>query len=222
MGGQRRIGLALALGLALGAAPARAHPHIFIDSGIETIFDAQGQVTALRISWSYDDFYSLLAIADRGMDLDGDSLLTPEEQAQLAGFDMNWDADYDGDLYVIHQGAPVAMGRPQEPTARYENGIITSTHLRKLATPLVLGAEGLVVQVYDSGYYTAYSINAETALTGAPAGCAAQVFEPDLDAADQALQEKLQEYTADQDVEAEFPAVGAVFADEVRITCPAR
>ena len=206
----------------MSIAPAHAHPHIFIDTGIETIFDAQGQVTALRISWSYDDFYSLVSIADRGFDLDGDSRLTPEEQAQLSGFDMNWDADYGGDLYVIHQGAPVEMGRPEEPTAQYENGIITSTHLRKLVTPLIMGPEGLVVQAYDSGYYTAYAINAETALSNAPAGCAAEVFEPDLDAADTALQEKLQEYTADQDVEAEFPAVGAIYADEGRITCPVR
>jgi len=214
--------LSIAVATGMGAVPAHAHPHIFIDTGIETIFDGQGQVTALRISWSYDDFYSLVSIADRGFDLDGDSLLTPDEQAQLAGFDMNWDADYDGDLYVIYQGAPVAMGRPEEPNAQYENGIITSTHLRRLATPLILGSDGLVVQAYDSGYYTAYSINAETVLTYAPAGCTAEVFEPDLNAADSALQEKLQEYTADQDVEAEFPAVGAVYADEVRITCPAR
>lgn len=219
-----KAGFWLSAVLVYGAAApiANAHPHIFIDSGIETVFNAQGQVEALRISWAYDDFYSLVSIEDRGMDPDGDSKLTPEEQARLAGFDMGWDADYDGDLYVLHAGSPIAMGRPEEPTARYENGIITSTHLRKLVTPLAPGADGLVVQVYDSGYYTAYTINAETQMTNAPAGCKAEVFEPDLDTADRTLQDRLQEYTADQNVEAEFPAVGAVYADEVRITCPAR
>lgn len=204
------------------APAAQAHPHIFIDTGIETIFNAQGQVEALRISWSYDDFYSLVSIEDRGMDPDGDSVLTAEEQAKLTGFDMGWDAGYDGDLYVLWAGAPVAMGRPEDPTARYENGIITSTHLRKLSAPVDVGADGLVVQAYDSGYYTAYSINPVTQLTNAPAGCVAEVFEPDLDAADRSLQDRLQEYTADQDVEAAFPAVGAIYADEVRITCPVR
>lgn len=217
-----RFLLSGAVALGFAAASANAHPHIFIDSGIETIFDAQGQVTGLRITWAYDDFYSLISIEDRGLDPDGDSVLSPQEQAKLAGFDMDWDADYDGDLYVLHKGDLVAMGRPEAPTAVYKDGIITSTHLRKLATPVALGPEGLIVQVYDSGYYTAYSINAETVLTNAPTGCAAEVFEPDLDAADKKLQETLQEYQADQNIEMQFPAVGANYADEVRITCPAR
>lgn len=217
-----RFGVTLALAVGVSAHAANAHPHIFIDSGVEVIFDVQGQVTALRISWAYDDFYSLLAIEDRGLDPDGDSRLTPEEQASLNGFDMNWDADYNGDLYVLNIGAPVAMGRPEDVTARYEGGIITSTHLRKLAMPVRPGPDGLVIQTYDSGYYTAYTIASEAVLTNAPAGCAAQVYTPDLSEADEKLQAVLQEYQAGQSLEADFPAVGANYADEVRITCPAR
>jgi ABC-type uncharacterized transport system substrate-binding protein len=215
-----RLGLSLVLAVGLHAQLASAHPHIFIDSGVEAIFDAQGQLAALQISWSYDDFYSLLAVEDRGLDPDGDSVLTVAEQAQLAGFDMNWDADYDGDLYVLYHGQPVAMSRPEAATARYENGIITSTHLRHLLTPLAPGHEGVIVQIYDSGYYTAYAIKPDAVLTNAPAGCKAVVFAPDLDAADRKLQDSLQEYTADQNVEMDYPAVGANYADEVRITCP--
>ncbi|MGO4907071.1 DUF1007 family protein [Pseudorhodobacter sp. W20_MBD10_FR17] len=213
---------AVSLGGCLGSGAAKAHPHIFIDSGVEAIFDAQGQVTALRISWAYDDFYSLLAIEDRGLDPDGDSHLTAEEQASLTGFDMHWDADYDGDLYVLHKGAPVAMGRPVDVTARYEDGIITSSHLRTLVTPVRPGPEGVIVKIYDSGYYTAYTIASETVLTNALAGCAAQVYAPDLSEADEQLQAVLQEYQAGQSLEEDFPAVGANYADEVRITCPAR
>ena len=210
--------------LALGAVPlgAKAHPHIFIDSGVETIFDAQGQVTALRISWTYDDFFSLISIEESGLDPDGDSILTPQEEAKLAGFDMDWDEDYNGDLYVLHGSEAIEMGRPESPTARYENGIITTTHLRKLGTPVTPGPEGLIVQIYDSGYYTAYRINAETGLTNAPEGCGAEVFEPDLDAVDLMLQETLQEYMAGQNIEMQFPAIGASYADELRITCLAR
>ncbi len=206
----------------MGSQAAKAHPHIFIDSGVEVIFDAQGQVTALRISWSYDDFYSLLAIEDYGFDPDGDSRLTADEQAKLTGFDMAWEAGYNGDLYVLNQGAPVALGGPQEVTARYEDGIITSTHLRKLETPQQPAPEGMVIQVYDSGYYTAYHIASEAVLTNAPAGCVAPVFTPDLSAADEKLYAVLQEYQPGDDVEVDFPAVGANYADEVRLTCPAR
>lgn len=209
------------MALGLCAPSAHAHPHIFIDSGVEAVFDDQGRVTALRISWAYDDFYSLLMIEDMGLDPDGDSILTPEEQSKLSGFDMDWDADYDGDLYVLAGAEAVTMGRPMAFDARYEEGIITSTHMRQLATPLAPGVDGLVVQIYDSGFYTAYRINAGAVLTGAPQGCTAAVFEPDLDAADLKLQEILAEYQGDESIEMEFPAVGANYADEVRITCPA-
>lgn len=214
------FGIATVMALGIGALAAEAHPHIFIDSGVEAVFDDQGRVSALRISWSYDDFYSLVMIEDMGLDPDGDGVLTAEEQPKLSGFDMDWDADYEGDLYVLSADQPIKMSRPMEPSARYVDGIITSTHLRQLDHPVAPGADGLIVQIYDSGYYTAYRINAETVLTDAPEGCTAQVFEPDLDAADRKLQETLSEYQADQSIEMEFPAVGANYADEVRITCP--
>ena len=143
----RKLGIGAALMLGMGASMAEAHPHIFIDTGIETIFDAQGRVTALRISWTYDDFYSLISIEDRGLDPDGDSVLTPEEEAKLAGFDMDWDDDYDGDLYVLVKGEAIAMGRPEEPTAFYKDGIITSTHLRHLAAPVAPGAQVVTLSV---------------------------------------------------------------------------
>ena len=58
-------------------------------------------------------------------------------------------------------------------------------------------------------------------LTGG-SGCLAEIYVPDLDAADEALKAALAEYTADQDLEADFPAIGKNYAEEVRITCAAR
>lgn len=201
------------------AGPAGAHPHIFIDTGLELIFDDQGRASAVRVSWSYDDFYSLMMIEDRELDADFDGVLTPEEEEKLTGFDMAWDADYDGDLYVLNGGEPVALGRPSDFTVRYEGGRITSTHLRALQAP-VKPDGALVLQAYDPGYYVAYTITGDPVLTGAPAVCRAEVFEPDLGEADLALQEALKEYGADVDIEVQFPAVGAAYADEMRVICP--
>jgi ABC-type uncharacterized transport system substrate-binding protein len=211
---------ALAL-LALSAAPAAAHPHIFIDTGLEVIFDRQGRAAAVRVAWVYDDFYSLMVLSDRGLDRDGDGALTAAETAALNGFDMNWDADYQGDLYLMDGGgAPVALGRPRDWTATVEQGRIVTTHVRPLARPLAVAADPLVLQVYDPGYYTAYTILGTPSLSGAGAqGCRVQVFAPDLTEAQQELQAMLQEYTADQSVEMDFPAVGANFAEEARVTC---
>jgi ABC-type uncharacterized transport system substrate-binding protein len=210
--------LALAAGLG-PAGGALAHPHVFIDTTIEVIFDAEGRAEALRIGWTYDDLFSLAMIADMGLDPDWDGRLTPGEEARLAGFDMNWDPGFAGDTYALQGEEDLPLSRPEAWSARYEGQKITSTHLRRFAAPVEVGALPLVVQVYDPGFYTAYTIAARPVLTGAPAGCRAQAFEPDLDAAEQALLDALAEYGAEVDVEIEFPAVGRHYAEEVQVTC---
>ena len=66
----------------LAAGPALAHPHVWIDTRIEVILDAENQATGLRISWTYDDLYSLYIIGDKGLDPDWDGALTPEAAAE--------------------------------------------------------------------------------------------------------------------------------------------
>src|SRR5690606_27076890 len=112
---------------------------IFIDTEIEVIFDPEGRAEAVRVSWVYDDFFSLLMIEDRGLDADGDGQLTEAEQTALQGFDMGWDADYEGDLFVLLDDQRLALGRPADFTARYDGAQITSTHLRHFETPVPPG-----------------------------------------------------------------------------------
>lgn len=206
------------------AGQAPAHPHIFVDTGVEVIFDAEGRAVAVKVAWVYDDFFSLMMIEDRVLDRDHDGNLTPEEEAQLRGFDMQWEPGYNGDLYVLQDGREIALGGPTDWTASYVAGRITSTHVRALETPVTPGKAPLVIQAYDTSFYTAYNIAGTPLLTGASAGCMAEVFEPDLAAADAALQAALDEFAgrdgSEDALEMDFPAVGAAYADEVRVTCP--
>jgi polyphosphate kinase len=202
------------------AGPVLAHPHVWIETKVEVILNERNEATGVRIGWTYDELYSLYITADLGLDPDGDEVLTEDEVARLSGFDMNWDAGFAGDTYALLGEAPLELSGPQEFSASYAGGKITSTHLRVFAKPVPVGDVPLVVQAYDPGYYVAYSIPERAVLTGG-AGCTAQVFVPDLDAAQEALLAALSEYTPDVDLEAEFPAVGANFAEEVRVTCAA-
>lgn len=202
-------------------APALAHPHVWVDTRIEVILNDANQATGVRIGWTYDDLYSLYIVGDMGLDPDWDGALTPEEEAQLAGFDMKWESGFAGDTYALQGGRALDLSAPQDWTAGYAEGRISSTHLRLFAEPVPLGEVPLILQVYDPGYYVAYSIPFDPVLTGGQ-GCSAQVFVPDLDAADEELKAALEEYTPDIDLEAEFPAIGAAYAEEVRVTCVAQ
>lgn len=204
----------------LTAGPALAHPHVWIDTKVEVILNERNEATGVRIDWTYDELYSLYVIADRGLDPDGDEVLTEAEVAALAGFDMAWDEGFAGDTYAMLGDQPLELSGPQEYAAGYAEGKVTSSHLRVFAAPVPLGEVPLVIQAYDPGYYVAYSIPHEPVVTGGM-GCRARVFVPDLDEAQEALLAALSEYTPDVDLEAEFPAVGANFAEEVRVTCAA-
>ena len=178
----------------LAAGPALAHPHVFIDTGIEIILNDRNEATGLRISWTYDDLYSLYIVGDMGLDPDWDGTLTPEEVAQLSGFDMKWIEGFEGDTYALMAGVPLKLSGPRDWTAGYAGGKITSTHVRDFATPVPVAEVPLIVQAYDPGYYSAYTIPGDPVVTGG-AGCTAQVFVPDLDEAQAALQAARAEYT---------------------------
>lgn len=201
------------------AGGALAHPHIFVDTEIEVIFDGQARATGLRITWVYDDLFSMILVEDRGLDPDFDGALTAAETATLQGFDMQWDPGYPGDTYALSGDTPLPLSGPADWTAGYVEGRLTSTHLRRFAEPVGMD-QTLVVQVYDPSFYTAYSLSPAVRLTGVE-GCSAQVFEPDHEAADARLQAAIEELAGSDDVEGAFPAIGSAYAEEVRIICVA-
>src|SRR5271170_5995366 len=67
--------------LASFAAPALAHPHVWVTAQEAVVFDAQGQIAAIRHAWVFDDMYS--AFATQGLAKDG-QLATQEQLAPLA------------------------------------------------------------------------------------------------------------------------------------------
>ena len=202
------------------ALPAFSHPHVFIDTGVELILNSDGQVDAVRITWFYDELYTLSIIEDRGFDPDFDGVLDSAEKAALSGFDMEWDEGFAGDTYVLAGETPLGLSGPSGWTADYVAGKLVSTHLRRLKTPVSPADAPVIVQSYDPGFYVSYRIVGTPKVTGGQ-DCTAEIFQPDLAAADKALEAALEEYYG-SDLEGEFPAIGAAYSDEVRLTCPAR
>ncbi len=211
----------VAAGILAGGQVA-AHPHVFVDTGLQVIFDDAGQASAVRVVWVYDELYSMFVLDDLGLDQEFTGMLTDEERAKLTGFDMNWIEGYDGDVYALAGEVPVGLSAPSDWTAELREGRIITTHLRSLDAP-VAPQDGapLIFQVYDPSYYTAYHIALDPVLEGR-SDCEARIFEPDRTAASEILESALAELlaTAEQYPEDEFPAVGAAFAEEVRLTCP--
>lgn len=203
------------------ASPALAHPHVFVDTGLEVIFDDQARATGVRITWNYDEYFSLVVAEDHKIDQDYDGNATPDEEKILSGFDMAWDEGYPGDTYAIMGDTDLPLSPPKDWTASYKDGKITTSHLRTFGAPVAVGKMPLQVQVYDTTLYTGYFIVGTPRLTGAPDICKINVVLPDRVAADKILQAAIDKLSTSMDVENEFPPLGKYYAEEVRVICDA-
>ena len=88
------------------------------------------------MTWTYDPFFSLVLITERGLDPDADGVLTEAETAALQGFDMAWEPGFPGDTYAFAGERAVELSGPRDGVARYEGGQIISSHIRDLAEPV--------------------------------------------------------------------------------------
>lgn len=206
--------------LCLLAAPLGAHPHIFVNAGIEVIVSPGGELTHLRVTWEYDELYTLLITEDYGVDQDFDGVLSVADREIITGFDMNWVDGFNGDLVASLAEVPLDLSGPYEATTDLVQGKLVTTHLREVSGRPVLGAAALSLKPYDATYYTAYEVQLPVQVTGRT-GCNVETTRPDIEGALAETQAALSAIPADDDVEAMgFPEVGAKFATEIRITCP--
>ncbi|MFD2741348.1 DUF1007 family protein [Sulfitobacter aestuarii] len=202
------------------ATSLAAHPHIFVDTGLELITSDAGEMTHVRVTWEYDEFYSLLITEDMGLDGDGDGLLTEAELDRLSGFDMNWIEGFNGDLVARLGETEIPLSDPQEVTASFAEGRITTTHLRAFEEPIPAG-ETLVMKAYDPTYYTAYELSRPVRVEGSGT-CDVRRKAPKLDNELRELQQQLATLDAEMDPEdVGLPDIGAQMAGSVHVTCAA-
>jgi ABC-type uncharacterized transport system substrate-binding protein len=83
---KRLIGAALVAAAALfGAASANAHPHVFVTTETTVLYE-NGTIIGLRQKWSFDDFYTSMAI--QGLDTNNDGTYERSELEELAKVNM--------------------------------------------------------------------------------------------------------------------------------------
>ncbi|WP_343035149.1 DUF1007 family protein [Parasulfitobacter algicola] len=183
-----------------------------METKLGLIYAKDGSLNAIRVSWTYDEFYSLLIFEDRQLDPDYNGELTSEELAVLDGFDLNWVDGFEGDLYL--DGAK--LGSPVPDGIKIEANRIVTSHIRPIIGSFD-NTKPAVISAYDPTYYTAYEINADIVIEGTQ-DCSVQLEKADIAAATDLLEEMLFAMPA-SDAEEYFPEVGRAFSDRVIIKC---
>lgn len=206
--------IALAAAIAVPSAAA-AHPHVFVQAQVTVLYEADRPV-GVQVDWVYDEFFSLLLTSDLGIDLDGDMVLTPDEEVVLAEAVTTWPQGFEGDLEVRQNGAVIPLGAKVGHTMSFADGIVRETHVRVLPPMEDMNFE---LQVFDPYYFIAYDLIQPIRFSGRD-DCASEVIPADMDAA-RAMVADLLGGLAPEDVPAdgEFPPVGSEFADTAVISC---
>lgn len=103
------VGFAGLVGAAV--SPARAHPHVWIN--VETtVLVEQGSIVGFRHKWTFDEFYTAMAI--QGLDTNNDGIYAREELAELAKVNIEGLKEFKFFTHAKLAGTDLAVQEPKD------------------------------------------------------------------------------------------------------------
>jgi len=159
------------------AAPALAHPHVWVTMHTELVYDKNGDITAINHSWAFDDMFS--AFATQGLASKVKGQFTREELAPLAQTNVESLKDYDYFTYVTADGQKTKLGEPAAGYwLDYTNQILTLHFTLPFKTPLK--AKYMKIEIYDPTIFVDFEFAKKepVRIVDFPHGCKADVVLP--------------------------------------------
>jgi ABC-type uncharacterized transport system substrate-binding protein len=162
---------------AVSAAPASAHPHVFVDAKAEIVFSAPGTITAVRNIWQFDPAFSEYAI--QGLDTNDDGKLSDEELKPLAKVNVEALSEFEFFTFLIAGDRKFPFVPPTEYWLEFRSGRLTLFYTLPLKEPVAL-QKGIVLEIYDPEYYVAFTFvkDRPIAVAGNAGGCIAAYHQP--------------------------------------------
>jgi ABC-type uncharacterized transport system substrate-binding protein len=171
----------------------------------------------LRISWTYDEFTTLILFETLNLDQDGDGQFSDSDRAAIIAGETNWDRAYKGDVYLEFAGQDYPLGRPEAAAVTLNNNQVEVSFDLPLSHPLRIDNTSVFLRLYDPFFYYAYTIVPAINPPNLPEGCQAEIVPFEPNAAESALQDKLAALGREDIPTVEN--VGRLFSDAVRLTC---
>ena len=178
--------LALASALLVVPSSVPAHPHVWATVRSEIVLGPNHQITGIRHSWTFDEFYTAMAV--EGLDTNKDGVYSKEELAPLAKVNVESLKEFDYFTFVHVEGEDkvLKLKPPIDYWANYDKGVLTLHFTLPLETPVDTHGQPVAVDVYDPSFFVAFGFATEKAvtLTGADTkGCTAEIEQPDEETA---------------------------------------
>ncbi len=155
------------------ANAAAAHPHVWITGQEQVIFGPNGEITAIRHAWIFDEMYS--AFVTEGVGKKG-ALLTKADLAPLAKSNVDDLAEFDYFTHAKIQSVKVEFGAPTDYSLEERpDKLVVLRFTMPLKTPAT--AKLFSFQVYDPTYFVAFELDKQNGVSfvNAPKGCSTNV-----------------------------------------------
>jgi len=210
---RRVLGLLLVTAaVALGAATAEAHPHVWITASSELIYAPDGTVTGVRHAWTFDDMFSTYAL--QGMEARTKGAFSREELAPLAQTNVESLKEFAYFTFAKADGRKQRFLEPVDYFLEFKDGVLTLHFTLPAKTPFQ--AKQLSLEVFDPAFFIdfKYVDKDPIRLVGAPADCKLQFQRPnDGTASAQKLGEQ-------NFAEGDGGNFGMMFANKILVDCP--
>ena len=176
-----------AAALLVAAPPASAHPHVWATVRSEIVLGPSHQITGIRQHWTFDEFYTAMAV--EGLDTNKDGVYSKEELAPLAKVNVESLKEFDYFTFVHFDGEDdklIKLKPPVDYWIDYDKSVLTLHFTLPLEKPVDTHGKPVAVDVYDPSFFFAFGFATEKPVTLAGAdvkGCEAKVTLPDPETA---------------------------------------
>jgi ABC-type uncharacterized transport system substrate-binding protein len=209
--------LTTALTLFLGSAvPLSAHPHVFVDGGVDFIMADRATLDALSVTWLFDEFETLYDLSSRGIELQADGSLSVADREIIRAAYAKFPDDFDGSAHLTIEGEEIEMNWPSDVAVDLVDGRLQLTFIRKLADQIDLTDKEVDVAFYESTYFFAFKITNPPTLSGS-AGCTHVIVPYVSGSQTQDVQQSLAQLGREETPQ--IANVGELFADRIVVTC---
>ena len=205
-------GFALLVAMVAGADRASAHPHVWVKSASELIYAADGTITGVRHTWTFDDMFSTYAL--QGIETKTKGVYTREELAPLAQTNVESLKEFGFFTFAKADGKKQKFVEPVDYYLEYKDTALVLHFVLPFKAPFK--SQQVNLEIFDPSYFVDFQLQDKDPikLVGAPASCTTAIERPSDGTASA---KKLGE---DNFLDGSNANYGAMFANKITVTCP--
>ena len=182
----------------------------------EILLNPDRQIVGIRHAWTFDEFYSAMAV--QGLDTNGDGVFSADELKPLAEANIKPLKDFDYFTFVhVGDGDKLPLKPPENYSLDSDKGILTLHLTLPLDNPIDARDQEVQIDVYDPTFFVAFgvaTVSPVNLLGASIKGCTAEIRKPDTGGKEaQALSEA---FFSQLGPNSNF---GAQFAQTVTVKC---